>query len=801
VLTVTNGADLVITGSVSGTSATRIEVAANATANITLNGVSIVEPFQRTPILLGSGAKLTLMLGAGTTNTLTGDFGYPGITVPSGTTLTIGGEGRLTVSGGRGGAGIGTNGTVATGTITINGGIITATGGNLAAGIGGGWNGILTESNAGGTVTISGGTVTAIGGGYNLCIGPGGTEQPQNGIATFRMTANAVVLAPRNMNVASAGANGILFIGNNATFYGTSVTPTNNFTVPDASELTVPSGRTLTIKDGVTMTVAAGATLTNNGTIYEEEFGTIVISGVLTGANKITPRFAPKNIIIVEGQTLADVPVPTTPKGTFSWKQPLETSVGTAAEPAVVQLKFTPNNGTRYYEAEVAVNFMERLIPTEELFRYTLSKTYNGNPQGADVAAVSGVSGLGGITVKYNGSTAIPANAGIYAVTVDLAQGTHYAAAIGIPLGSYTINPGSVTVTATSGQSKVYGASDLIFGYAVSGNLIAGNSISGALGRAAGEDVGTYAINQGTLTAGNNYGITFVGANFTITPKPIAVMASPASKAYGGKDPVFGYTASEALASGNSFSGALGRAAGENVGTYPINQGTLTAGENYKISFVSADFTITKAAQAKPVVSGTPTVAATSVVLPSGTGWEYGIVSTSGIAWQDSPIFLSLKENTAYEFAIRMKETANNFASEAVSLTATTHTVSVLDRDRKIPVITDNEAVVLPPLTVLSSEFTAGPNPVARSAGAVGFYRQGGSVFGELAVYDVSGNVIRKISITDKSIGNVSRRLVGEWDLRDAKGYLVSEGTYLVRGAVKTADGKKEKVSVILGVR
>jgi hypothetical protein len=29
----------------------------------------------------------------------------------------------------------------------------------------------------------------------------------------------------------------------------------------------------------------------------------------------------------------------------------------------------------------------------------------------------------------------------------------------------------------------------------------------------------------------------------------------------------------------------------------------------------------------------------------------------------------------------------------------------------------------------------------------------------------------------------------------------VSEGTYLVKGVVKTSDGKSEKVSVIVGVR
>ena len=37
--------------------------------------------------------------------------------------------------------------------------------------------------------------------------------------------------------------------------------------------------------------------------------------------------------------------------------------------------------------------------------------------------------------------------------------------------------------------------------------------------------------------------------------------------------------------------------------------------------------------------------------------------------------------------------------------------------------------------------------------------------------------------------------------MRDAKGRPVSEGTYLVKGVVKTSDGKSEKVSVILGVR
>ena len=43
-------------------------------------------------------------------------------------------------------------------------------------------------------------------------------------------------------------------------------------------------------------------------------------------------------------------------------------------------------------------------------------------------------------------------------------------------------------------------------------SLVAGDSFSGALTRAAGEAVGTYAIEQGTLVLSTNYTLTYVGA-------------------------------------------------------------------------------------------------------------------------------------------------------------------------------------------------------------------------------------------------------------------------------------------------
>jgi hypothetical protein len=133
---------------------------------------------------------------------------------------------------------------------------------------------------------------------------------------------------------------------------------------------------------------------------------------------------------------------------------------------------------------------------------------------------------------------------------------------------------------------------------------------------------------------------------------------------------------------------------------------------------------------------------------------------------------------------------------------------SITTRDRTIPqpafAPPPEEASVVAPASVdlVNASTTAAPNPVSRSAGLVNFYREGKHVSpATLKVFDAMGRFVRKIQISDNTIGNQSSRLVGSWDLRDAKGKLVPGGTYLVRGTVKAADGKRERVSVMVGVR
>ncbi len=130
--------------------------------------------------------------------------------------------------------------------------------------------------------------------------------------------------------------------------------------------------------------------------------------------------------------------------------------------------------------------------------------------------------------------------------------------------------------------------------------------------------------------------------------------------------------------------------------------------------------------------------------------------------------------------------------------------VSVGASERVIPSVDPSKgSAVISPVAALTAEFAAGPNPAGRSSGAIRFFRGGAAIkSAALSVYDASGNVVRRISINDGgAAGGQSRRKVGSWDLTDKKGRPVSEGTYLVRGVIKTKDGKREKVSLAVGVR
>src|SRR5439155_1217053 len=91
--------------------------------------------------------------------------------------------------------------------------------------------------------------------------------------------------------------------------------------------------------------------------------------------------------------------------------------------------------------------------------------------------------------------------------------------------GKLTITQRPVEITADA-KGKTYGYADPALTFQVSkGSLAYSDAFAGGLDRAAGEDVGEYAITQGSVALSSNYELTFVGAKLTITQRSVEITA------------------------------------------------------------------------------------------------------------------------------------------------------------------------------------------------------------------------------------------------------------------------------------
>lgn len=190
--------------------------------------------------------------------------------------LTIGGEGSLVAQGGYAWPGIGNTGSAK---IRIEGGNITAKGGEAAAGIGGSW-GHWFDS-----IVITGGRVVATGGAWaNNDIGCGyaPSQKPNHGtnrehvisIEGGVVEANSIFEDTNKNTLKKTG--GILVQNGEYTVLGDTKL-TTNLTILEGKTLTVPSGKTITIEKNGKLEIEKGAKLYVDGTV----------EGNITGAGKI----------------------------------------------------------------------------------------------------------------------------------------------------------------------------------------------------------------------------------------------------------------------------------------------------------------------------------------------------------------------------------------------------------------------------------------------------------------------------------------------------------------------------------
>jgi hypothetical protein len=318
----------------------------------------------------------------------------------------------------------------------------------------------------------------------------------------------------------------------------------------------------------------------------------------------------------------------------------------------------------------------------------------------------------------FSGSLARAAgeNVGSYAINQGtLSAGNNYSLAF---VGKdFSITAKSITVTASAGQAKVYGEADPALNYALSPALLGSDAFSGSLARAAGEDVGSYAINQGTLSAGNNYTISFVGKDFSITPKSITVTAKTGqAKAYGEADPALTYTVSPALLGSDAFTGKLARAAGEDVGSYAINQGTLSAGNNYSLAFVGKDFSITP----KPI----------TVTAKTGQAKAYGEADPA-LSYTVSPALIGSDAFTG-KLARAAGENVGSYAIDQGTLSVgNNYTLALVGNSFSIAA---KQLTITPPTVVTSKMYDGTTSATITSLGKVS-----GIISADVASVSVSG--------------------------------------------------------------
>lgn len=167
----------------------------------------------------------------------------------------------------------------------------------------------------------------------------------------------------------------------------------------------------------------------------------------------------------------------------------------------------------------------------------TVADVSYGNPV-ADPTTTADPATAGVTSIEYrtgsgSWSTTKPTAAGTHQARATIGGGDLYEATV--VTTTFKIDKAMLTVSADN-KSKARDEADPALTYSAVSGLASGDTLSavltGSLTREAGENVGTYAITQGTLAiAGSNYELTFTPGTFTITKATHADITVPAANA------------------------------------------------------------------------------------------------------------------------------------------------------------------------------------------------------------------------------------------------------------------------------
>ena len=223
------------------------------------------------------------------------------------------------------------------------------------------------------------------------------------------------------------------------------------------------------------------------------------------------------------------------------------------------------------------------------------SANYSGLVNGDTLSALSGI-----LVFSTTATAASPV--GSYDVSAGGLSDSNYL--ITYSDSTLTISPALLTITANS-VSQVYGQPGPTLSASYSGLVNndtpaqLGGTLSLSTAANSGSAVGSYEIYASGLWS-NNYAISFVDGDLTVTPAPLTITVNDASQVYGQPIPSFSVTYA-GLVNGDTSSALSGvltfttsATDGSPAGSYPIQASGLWS-NNYTISYADGALTVTPA--------------------------------------------------------------------------------------------------------------------------------------------------------------------------------------------------------------
>ena len=359
--------------------------------------------------------------------------------------------------------------------------------------------------------------------------------------------------------------------------------------------------------------------------------------------------------------TLADI---TLPNG-YAWTIPA-TAITAVGDGQSFPATFAdPSGNYTTTSGAITVN-VAKAVPTVADFDFTPTEvTYDGNPKALTVTPKLGVVGMGAVTVKYDGSTDAPTNAGVYTITIDVADGTNYTAAAGLALGTFTINKATPSITFPTASTITYGA------------LLSTSTLTGGS-----TEYGSFAWADGSVIPGvvnSGYTVNFTPSaetlenyeDITTTTATVAIIVNKATGAFGSPSAVGAtYTTTLTLADLTLPAGYAWKdsttaitAAGDGqsfAATYTDPSG------NYEAA--TGNITVNVAKAAAPTITFPTASAITYGALLSTSTLTGGSTEYGSFAWTDGSVTPGVV-NSRYSVTFTPDDTAN-YDYSSVTLTA-----------------------------------------------------------------------------------------------------------------------------------